>query len=215
MRKHLRSIIAILISILLFGAADAAAERRDSLVVSLVTCWPGSEVYELCGHSALRMRNADGSEDFAWNYGLFDYTEPHFVYRFVKGETDYMMGPIPFGLFAAEYARQGRRVLEQELNLTNDEALRLRALLREESRPENRTYRYNYVRDNCATRITDRLSQALGQFIVFPDTLRFGTFATRCARSTGTIPGTSSASIWHWVRGWTTSCAPTRRCSRR
>ena len=176
MRKHLRSIIAILISILLFGAADAAAEKRDSLVVSLVTCWPGSEVYELCGHSALRMRNADGSEDFAWNYGLFDYTEPHFVYRFVKGETDYMMGPIPFDLFAAEYARQGRRVLEQELNLTNDEALRLRALLLEESRPENRTYRYNYVRDNCATRITDRLSQALGQFIVFPDTLSFGTF---------------------------------------
>ena len=75
MRKHLRSIIALLISILLFGAADAAAEKRDSLVVSLVTCWPGSEVYELCGHSALRMRNADGSEDFAWNYGLFDYTK--------------------------------------------------------------------------------------------------------------------------------------------
>lgn len=114
--------------------------------------------------------------DSVWNYGLFDFNEPHFVYRFVKGETDYMVGGYPFSWFMPEYRMAGRRVLEQELNLTQEEAHRLLQNLRVESLPENRTYRYNYVRDNCATRITTRLETAVGERIIFPDTLAFGTF---------------------------------------
>ena len=29
--------------------------------------------------------------DSVWNFGIFDFREPNFVYRFVKGETDYMV----------------------------------------------------------------------------------------------------------------------------
>ena len=28
----------------------------DSLTVSVVTCYPGPEIYELCGHSAVRVK---------------------------------------------------------------------------------------------------------------------------------------------------------------
>ena len=42
--------------------------------------------------------------------------------------------------------------------------------------PQNRTYRYNYVNDNCATRITDRLAQATDARLIFPDTIAYGTF---------------------------------------
>ncbi len=154
-------------------------ERRDSLVVSLITCWPGAEVYELCGHEAVRVRgiNPDGTvTDSVWNYGVFDFAAPNFLYRFVKGETDYMLAAYPTSMFMPEYMAHGRRVVEQDLNLTREETARLVALLREEARPENRTYRYNYVKDNCATRILDRIDEAVGHPVVYPDSVRYGTF---------------------------------------
>ena len=150
-------------------------ERRDSLVVSLITCWPGAEVYELCGHEAVRVRgiNPDGTvTDSVWNYGVFDFAAPNFLYRFVKGETDYMLAAYPTSMFMPEYMAHGRRVVEQDLNLTREETARLVALLREEARPENRTYRYNYVKDNCATRILDRIDEAVGHPVVYPDSVR-------------------------------------------
>lgn len=169
-------ITAVIVAIL--SLLPLSAERRDSIIVSLVTCWPGPEVYELCGHEALRTRSATGDVrmDSVWNYGVFDFATPNFLYRFVKGETDYMLVGYPTGLFMAEYMAQGRRVVEQDLNLTQDEAWRLLSMLRREARPENRTYRYNYVKDNCATRIVDRIDEAVGERIVYPDSVRYGTF---------------------------------------
>lgn len=153
---------------------QSAPEPADSLRVSVITCYPGREVYELCGHSALRIRSEQF--DSVWNYGLFDFNEPNFVYRFVKGETDYMVGGYPFHWFLTEYLASGRKVVEQELALTNDQASKLRRMLQVESLPQNRTYRYNYVRDNCVTRILDRLDSVAGQRIIYSDSVAHGSF---------------------------------------
>lgn len=160
--------------ILFLAFPSVATQKRDSIVVSLLTAWPGPEVYQLCGHSAIRIRGAE--VDSVWNYGVFDFDEPNFVYRFVKGETDYMLVGYPTMWFMPEYLSEGRKVLEQDLNLTQDEAWKLRSLLQTEALPQNRTYRYNYVKDNCATRITDRLAQATDARLIFPDTIAYGTF---------------------------------------
>lgn len=160
--------------ILFLAFPSVATQKRDSIVVSLLTAWPGPEVYQLCGHSAIRIRGAE--VDSVWNYGVFNFDEPNFVYRFVKGETDYMLVGYPTMWFMPEYLSEGRKVLEQDLNLTQDEAWKLRSLLQTEALPQNRTYRYNYVKDNCATRITDRLAQATDARLIFPDTIAYGTF---------------------------------------
>lgn len=162
------------LAILFLAFPSVATQKRDSIVVSLLTAWPGPEVYQLCGHSAIRIRGAE--VDSVWNYGVFNFDEPNFVYRFVKGETDYMLVGYPTMWFMPEYLSEGRKVLEQDLNLTQDEAWKLRSLLQTEALPQNRTYRYNYVRDNCATRITDRLAQATDARLIFPDTIAYGTF---------------------------------------
>ncbi|MDE6718142.1 MAG: DUF4105 domain-containing protein [Muribaculaceae bacterium] len=177
-KRVIKYLVSILI-ILLFGASSyGTPEKRDSVVVSLITCWPGQEVYELCGHEALRVRGVmDGVRvDSVWNYGVFDFNQPNFIYRFVKGETDYMLAGYPFAWFLPEYQSKGRRVLEQDLNLTPDEARQLIEMLREEGLPENRTYRYNYVRDNCATRIVDRIDSVAGKKVIYPDNIKYGTF---------------------------------------
>lgn len=162
------------LAILFLAFPSVATQKRDSIVVSLLTAWPGPEVYQLCGHSAIRIRGAE--VDSVWNYGVFDFDEPNFVYRFVKGETDYMLVGYPTMWFMPEYLSEGRKVLEQDLNLTQDEAWELRSLLQTEALPQNRTYRYNYVKDNCATRITDRLAQATDARLIFPDTIAYGSF---------------------------------------
>lgn len=164
--------------LLLFPGYLPAQEERDSVVVSLITCWPGSEVYELCGHEALRVRGWQNGVpvDTVWNYGVFDFNEPNFVYRFVKGETDYMLAGYPFAWFLPEYEATHRRVVEQDLNLTGEEAGRLVAMLQKEGRPENRTYRYNYVRDNCSTRILDRIDSVAGKPVIYPDKVNYGSF---------------------------------------
>lgn len=177
--RHLTCILLLLISL---SCRLTAQERTDSvrngeggdLIVSVVTCEPGPDVYELCGHAALRIRNE--VMDSVWNYGIFDFTSPNFIYRFCKGETDYMVYGYQFERFMPAYVRRGSKVTEQVLDLTQEEAQKLKSMLETESRPENRVYRYNYVRDNCATRPWKRVTQATYRSISLPDTLYFSTF---------------------------------------
>ena len=174
----MQRILTIMI-LILFGFSLKGEEiRKDSIIVSLLTCDPGADIYELCGHEAVRVRGVLNGEriDSVWNYGVFDFSQPNFVYRFVKGETDYRLAGYPTSWFMPEYVAAGRRVVEQDLNLSAEEAGRLHSLLREESKPENCKYRYNYVRDNCATRILWRLDTAASSRVIYPDDVRYGTF---------------------------------------
>ena len=56
------------------------------------------------------------------------------------------------------YINQDRYVKEQVLILTESEKILLYNYLEQNIRPENRTYLYNYVYNNCATKIRDVLS---------------------------------------------------------
>ncbi len=142
----------------------AVSEMDDAIVdvprISLITCGPGADIYELEGHTALRVRY--NGADIAVNYGLFDFDAPNFVYRFVKGETDYMVGAAPFEYFLRQYIRDGRSVYEQPLILPQEAAFRIVDLLDENLRQENRVYRYNYVKDNCATRPLSIIEKGIG-----------------------------------------------------
>jgi len=136
----------------------------DGTTVSLLTCGEGREIYELEGHSALRIRHPVYG-DFTVNWGVFDFNSPGFVYRFVKGETDYMAAAAPTEIFLSAYRRHGRTVREQTLNLDSVQAERLTHMVMENIRPENRVYRYNYVLDNCATRPLVMVEKAIGDTI--------------------------------------------------
>lgn len=156
------------------GAAprDSAAMAHDSVVVSLVTCYPGPDIYELYGHTMLRVRY--GSIDMVYNYGIFDFDTPNFMYRFVKGETDYKVAGYDGAYMLIGY--RSRKVVEQKLNLTAGQAMQVLLALVENARPENATYRYNYVYDNCATRPRDIIENVLGDrlhYSAMHDTLTF------------------------------------------
>lgn len=161
----------ILLFLLITKVAFVSAASLDSVRISLLTCAPGTEIYALFGHTAIRYENHLQGQDWVYNYGMFNFREPNFVMRFVKGETDYQLGRIPFPYFEAEYAMRGSTVYQQVLNLTNEEKVRLITLLEENYRPTNRIYRYNYFYDNCTTRARDKVEESIHGTVVYPEGL--------------------------------------------
>lgn len=143
--------------------------QTDSLTVSLLTCGPGQEVYNLFGHSAIRVKNEATGVDYVFNYGIFSFNTPNFVLRFTLGQTDYQLGVQYYDDFVYNYEMQGRFVHEQLLNLNADEKLKLAMLLEENYLPENRMYRYNYFYDNCSTRPRDMIEKAVNGTVVYQE----------------------------------------------
>ena len=153
--KHIYHILLVALMVVASNGTTTANTR-----VSLLTVGPGREMYQLEGHSALRIQT-DNGDDIAVNWGVFDFHSPNFAYRFIKGETDYSIGATNFTWFLAEYAHAGRYVTEQELMLTEAEAAEVVRLVTLNMQPENREYRYNYLLDNCATRPLAIVEKAL------------------------------------------------------
>lgn len=144
-------------------------EADDSVVVSLLTCSPGEEVYSLYGHTALRYHDMRTSYDWVFNYGVFNFRKSFFVLRFTFGLTDYELGVVPFDIFKREYARTGRGVVEQVINMTAKEKQAIYYALEENYLPQNRIYRYNFFYDNCTTRARDMIERCIDGKIIYPD----------------------------------------------
>lgn len=153
-----------------------ASPASDSLRVSLLTCSPGKEIFELYGHTALRVTNLtkesdltqnNRTNDLVFNFGVFSFNQPHFIARFIKGDTDYTMDAVPFDVFLKSYFRDGRHVEEQILNLNQAESHRLLQALMNLWTQKNWSYRYNFFKDNCTTRARDIIEQAMDGHIVY------------------------------------------------
>lgn len=130
-------------------------EDISNTEISVLTCSPGDEIYSIFGHTAVRVYNPNTKVDAVVNYGLFDFNQESFVYRFVKGETDYMCGVENFNTFLYSYAWRGSGVKSTVLDLTDAEKERIIRVLTNDLKPQNREYRYNFAYNNCATKIRD------------------------------------------------------------
>lgn len=145
----------------------ASGGEGDSIIVSLMTCYPGDAIWELYGHTALRIRLKSGV-DVAFNYGMFDFSTPNFVGRFLLGRTDYKLAAYPTSEFLDEYSRRGSKVVEQYLNLNIREKTELFRSLCENAREENCTYRYNFLYDNCTIEAVNKVESAVTGRMQFP-----------------------------------------------
>ncbi len=135
------------------------------IYISLLTCSPGQELYSRYGHTAIRVQDTEKHADFVFNYGTFTFNTDHFYWKFVKGETYYQLGIDPMTWFVEENSLEGRTIYEQPLNLTEEQSQAVVEALWTNFRPENRSYLYNFVFDNCATRPYYLLKQVLNDSI--------------------------------------------------
>src|SRR5438270_1090013 len=142
--------------------ATAASEAGSNLTVYLLTFGWGDVVWERFGHNAIWIRDRANGTDLTYNWGMFDFNQPHFVWRFVTGDTRYWMAPIDYLSMVRYYRQNNRSILSQELNLSPAQRLKLQQFVQWNALPQNKFYRYDYYRDNCSTRLRDALDHALG-----------------------------------------------------
>ncbi len=158
---------------LAFLSANIYSQRTpqpENSQISLVTCDPGLALYGKFGHTALRVQDTAQHIDWVFNYGVFDFNKPNFYAKFIKGQTDYILGVYSFSNFIDEYKRDKIGVYEQDLNLSEAEKEILIYNLIQNATPEFREYRYNFAFNNCATQPRDQLLKSLSHQLVFGET---------------------------------------------
>lgn len=140
---------------MLAALSSHAAPDSSRLQISLITCAPGSELYSVFGHTALRIVDSSANTDIIYNYGTFNFDDPDFYSKFVRGKLMYFLSQQSFADFLYEYAYFKRGVTEQVLQLSPTEKKEIQLGLFENVREDNRYYKYDFLYDNCATRLRD------------------------------------------------------------
>lgn len=149
-------LIAFLFIISFSNRASSQSDGCD-LTISLLTCTPGAELYSSFGHSAFRVQNTATGEDLIFNYGTFDFNDPDFYAKFVRGKLLYFVSLEQYNYFMFQYSYEGRGVTEQILNLDCEMKQELFSALKENIKEENKYYHYDFLYDNCSTRLWDML----------------------------------------------------------
>lgn len=160
-------ILLFIISIFSLNTYAQELAFSDSIEISLLTCSPGPEAYAKFGHSGLRVVDKQKGYDIVFNWGIFNFNTNNFYIKFIKGETDYLLGAQLTSDFLTEYKERNSVVWEHIINLNKAEKEKLIDLILTNYKPENRTYRYNFVYDNCATRPRDLILGSINGHVVF------------------------------------------------
>lgn len=152
--------------------AQTTTEAADSVEIGLLTCSPHEEVYSLYGHTAIHYHDLRTGMHWVFNYGVFDFKKPNFVWRFIMGQTDYRLECSSNFIgsshsFCEYYRKWGSMVEEQVLDLTPVEKGRLRDALY--ANLMNPVYRYNFLFDNCSTRPRDIIERCLEGRVSYAD----------------------------------------------
>ena len=146
-----------------FALTAQTLPLSPTATASVITCGAGNDFYTTFGHSAIRITDTARGIDWVYNYGTFDFDTPHFYWKFTCGNLDYCLSRTPFLHFMATYDYEQRAVWEQPLNFTPQQVSNLYVMLEWNYLPENRHYRYDILRDNCATRVRDMVEASVGK----------------------------------------------------
>jgi len=121
--------------------ATQPTEPGSNLTVYLLTFGWGDVVWERFGHNAIWIRDRASGTDITYNWGMFDFNQPHFVWRFVTGDTRYWMEGIDLAGMLRYYKARNRSILSQELNFSPAQRLKLQQFVQWNALPQNKFYR--------------------------------------------------------------------------
>ncbi|MBV9731502.1 MAG: DUF4105 domain-containing protein [Verrucomicrobia bacterium] len=166
-----RYFCGLVAGLFLWALCGNAAENQQDLElptlspnakISLVTCSPGDELYTAFGHSAIRILDPDLGFDRLYNFGTFDMSVGNFYLRFARGDLLYQLSVDQGEADIEEHGALGQGVTEAQLNLTPEQRQNLFVALETNLAPENRFYRYDFLLDNCSTRVRDVFERIIG-----------------------------------------------------
>jgi uncharacterized protein DUF4105 len=163
----------------LVARTQASGEQGDSellglprltgdAAISLITYTPGEELYQAFGHSCIRVRDEALGVDRLYNFGTFDFDTPDFYLKFARGDLLYELAVGQADAEINAVAAGGQGVTEVVLNFTQEQKQELFRNLEVNLLPENRAYRYDFIFDNCSTRVRDAFERISGQQLAAP-----------------------------------------------
>jgi hypothetical protein len=153
-------------------------QLSENTVISLITCTPGNQVYNIFGHSAIRIFEPETNRNEVYNYGTFDFDQPNFIWKFITRTVQYKLSKVSFKYFMKELQAEHRGVSEQILKLNQQQRQKLFEYLETNYLPQNREYLYDFFYDNCATRIRDVMNKGIAEVKIkdVPSKKRFRDF---------------------------------------
>lgn len=174
MYRYLYFLLLLLLPLLSYSQTDSMATPvADSspIRISILTCGVGDELYSSFGHTGVRVTDTRSGRDEVYNYGTFNFGDPEFYKKFTLGKLPYYLEKSAYNDFMYTYIEEKRNVQEQVLDLTPGQEQGIVAYLENNLRPENREYKYDFLFDNCATRVRDIFPRVLGEEFYFGDVL--------------------------------------------
>ena len=140
---------------------------KDGVQVSILTVGVADESHSLYGHTAIRIKDDFKGIDAVYNYGMFDFSTPNFILRFVKGDMQYFAAAYPYADFEYNYRYENRSIYEQILNLSSSKKQALVAALQESITGEDKYYTYKFIDRNCTTKVIDVINEVLKKDVIY------------------------------------------------
>lgn len=135
--------------------------------LSLLTVGTGEDLAAKFGHSAIRIQDLTLGIDEVYGYGTYNFEDPNFYLNFVRGKLDYTITRYPYSYFERSYVVEQRWIKEQVLDVDLEQKKAIISFLETNLLPKNRFYKYDFLFENCATKIPEVFEETLGSALQF------------------------------------------------
>lgn len=156
--RSFKTLLIAFISLLSLNSVFAQ-QLSDKASITLLTCGPGSELYSVFGHTAIRVHDPENAIDTVYNFGTFDFDTPNFYLKFVKGDLQYFVSVSSYTDFVYQYTYYNRDVYEQVLNLSQEQKQNIAGELNEILLSDRKFYTYKFIDRNCTTMVADIINK--------------------------------------------------------
>ncbi len=163
--KQVKIILSLLFFCQFFNINAQKLSNKAEIYV--LVCSPGVELYQAFGHNAFWIIDSVKHINNIYHYGTFNYNDPNFYLKFIRGRLDYMLSTESYRGFISEYTNDKRDVWKLKLNITNQQKNWIYKYLQWKRLEANKYYKYDFFMDNCATRVRDVLENTYGDSLKF------------------------------------------------
>jgi hypothetical protein len=154
--------ILFLVFFIILSIECKSQRLSDQSEIAVVTLGPNPvQIYTAFGHSGFRVYDPKLGIDKFYNYGVFDFDQPNFELNFARGKNLYKLGIENYKDVKKRYASWNQSITEQYLSFNLEQKQALFDFLQNNAKPENASYYYKYIADNCATRMRDVINNVL------------------------------------------------------
>lgn len=124
------------------------ADSSNFVTASLLVASPSNAFYSNLGHCTLRMECPSFNLDYCFSFET-DVSSSDWL-RFFAGQANGHIVAVPTTQYLESYQKEGRSVMQYELNLTHHEKQELWRILDQDMVADNNR-KYNFLQNNCSS----------------------------------------------------------------